>query len=213
VERPGQPWTFPDLIARFDTSKFADGALTLRVQGFSVGADGTSLAPAATLIIDPSYGHLRLRIDNSPPVGRFNVNAFSLIPSPLPPPPFQPPAVHVCDIVNFDHEKLHLEFEASDANGHLKAYALAASFGHGQTVDPVPTTPDPGADTYASHIDPSRLWHGGTVKVEYDGTAYPASKMQSCAYQFRLDVTKRTTNGYSNIYSQADTVHLTLKRP
>jgi len=37
--------------------------------------------------------------------------------------------------------------------------------------------------------------------------------MPTCAYQFRLDVTKRTTNGYGLIYiGVEDTMHITLKR-
>jgi hypothetical protein len=37
--------------------------------------------------------------------------------------------------------------------------------------------------------------------------------MPTCAYQLRLDVTKRTTNGYGNIYvGVEDTKHITIQR-
>jgi len=43
VEQPAVPWIFPDLIARWDTSKVPNGLYTLRIQGFKVDSTGTML--------------------------------------------------------------------------------------------------------------------------------------------------------------------------
>lgn len=198
VEKPGQPWIFPDLIAKWDTTKRTDGLYTLRIQGFRWGPGGAALAPSVSLLIDPSYGVLKLRTDNTAPVSRINGMSFNGA------------SVKVCDIVNFSSGILSIEFEASDAAGHLREYTLNAMYGHNQVVTPIPAG---GADNYGNHIGPTRHWNGGTFTVNYDTAAYTATKMPTCAYQFRLDVTKRTTNGYGLIYvGVEDTVHVTLKR-
>ncbi len=210
IEKPGQPWIFPDLIARWDTSKVANNLYTLRIQGFKVGPDGTTLVPSTALIIDPSFGNLKLRTDNSAPVVKIN----SIEHSPSPGAAFV--LVKVCEIVSFSNGKLRFNLEASDAQGHLKGYSLAALFGHNLSVAPPPappTSPDKAADNYANHVNATRHWNGGTFTVDYDGSVYPPNKMQRCAYQFRLNVTKRTTNGYGNIFAGLeDTVHITINR-
>lgn len=202
IEKPGHPWIFPDLIARWDTTKVANNLYPLRIQGFKVGPDGTTLVPSSSLIIDPSFGNLKLRIDNTPPVVKIKTIEHA--------PPGQSFApVAVCQIISFTTGKLRFQVEASDAQGHLRAYSLAALFGHNLSVTPQPAG---AADSYAGHIDPSRHWHGGTFTIEYDGGAYPPNKMQTCAYQFRFGGAKRTTNGYGNIFAGEDTVHITLMR-
>ena len=83
-------------------------------------------------------------------------------------------------------------------------------YGHNQAVSPVPPG---GSDNYSNHIGATRLWNGGIVTVNYDAATYTPARMPSCAYEFRLDVTKRTTNGYGLIYvGLEDTMHITLKR-
>ncbi len=207
VERPGTPWIFPDLIARWDSTKVTNGLYTLRVLGFKVNATGTALEPSVALIIDPSFGKLRLRVDNSPPVSR--ITALKHVPAGGGP----PVPIAVCQILSFTSGRLRIEFEASDAPGHLKAYSLNAMFGANQVVQPPPTTPNRAADSYAAHVDATRHWNGGVLAAEYDSAVYTAAKMPTCAYQFRLSVTKRTTNGYGNIYvGVEDTAHITLQR-
>jgi hypothetical protein len=184
VENPGQPWIFPDLIAKWDTTKVTDGLYTLKIQGFKWNASGTALEPSSALLIDPSYGTLKLRVDNSPPVSKINGIKHD------------GHAVAVCEIVDFTSGALSIEFEASDSKGHLREYVLNAMYGHNNIVSPIPVG---GSDNYSNHIGPSRHWNGGAFTVTYDTTTYPAAKMPTCAYQFRLDVTKRTTNGYGLI--------------
>ena len=213
IERPGQPWIFPDLIARWDTSKVANGLYTLRVLGFKPDTTGTALVPATVLIVDPSYGELNLRVDNSPPEVelkkiRYATNAGD---------PWT--EAQVCEIIDLADGKIEIEFEARDVAGHLRSYALNAMFGHNQAVGPRPVTPDKAADDYSHHIGPSRHWQGGgSLKTVYDASGpsphdYTSTRMPSCAYQFRLGVSKRTTNGYGLIYHGVeDTKHLTIRR-
>ncbi len=125
VEKPAQPWIFPDLIAKWDTTKVLDGLYTLRIQGYRWNATGTALIPSIALLIDPNYGVLRLRTDNSPPVSKINGmknNGAN---------------VQVCDIVNFTSGNFSIEFEASDSKGHLREFALNAMYGHNKVVTPI----------------------------------------------------------------------------
>lgn len=199
IEKPGQPWIFPDLLSRWDTTKVVDGLYTLRIQGFKWS--GAALVPAALpmdLLIDPSYGTLKLRTDNSAPVSTIKSIKHNGV------------TKNVCDIVDFTAGTLSIECEASDAKGHLREYVLNAMYGHNNIVSPLPAG---AADNYSTHVGPTRHWNGGTFVINYDAGTYTAAKMPTCAYQFRLDVTKRTTNGYGLIYRDVeDTVHITLKR-
>lgn len=206
VEKPGKPWVHIDRLARWDTTKTPDGLYRLRLVGFRLDTDGTTLVPAMLLVPDPSFGELRLRLDNQPPVAKILSIQHT-------PPSGSPLPVQVCEVVNFATGKLAFEIQASDANGHLRAYSLAALFGHNLSVTPPPTVPVKAVDNYAAHIDATRHWNGGVFTVEYDGTVYPKTKMPTCAYQFRLQVSKRTTNGYGAISALEDTVHITLTRP
>lgn len=205
IEKPGQPWIFPDLLAKWDTTKVTDGLYTLRIQGFRM--NGTLLEPSAALFIDPGYGTLKLRTDNSPPVSKITSIKLNGV------------LKHVCEIVDYTSGALSIEFEARDSKGHLREYSLNAMYGHNNVVSPIPVH---GADNYSNHIDASRHWDGGTFSADYtydpakpptDPNNYSSSKMPTCAYQFRLDVTKRTTNGYGLIYyGIEDTAHITVKR-
>lgn len=209
IEKPGQPWIFPDLIARWDTSKLANKLYPLRILGFKVGLDGKTLEESSALIIDPKFGTLSLLIDNSPPVVEIKKIEYEDLSKPDP----AVEEVKVCSILDFSKAKLRLSFEARDAQGHLRGYSLAAMFGHNMNVSPPPSAPDKAVDSYAAHVDPSRHWNGGTFTVEYDSsTTYTPTKMPKCAYQFRLNAMKRTTNGYGNIFGLEDTVHITLDR-
>ncbi|HEX2643255.1 MAG TPA: hypothetical protein VHU81_09695 [Thermoanaerobaculia bacterium] len=195
----GLIWIFPDLLAQWDTTRVANGTYKLTVLGFN-----GKLQPAASLTFNPD-SELTLRVDNSAPV----IKILGIEHSPSPGDPFA--RVEVCEIVPFIKGKLRLKIEASDAEGHLRSYSLAAMFGHNLSVTP----PPPGAsDSYANHVNnTTHHWNGGVFLVDYDGATYPVTKMPTCAYQFRLNAAKRTTNGYNIIFGGEDTVHITLQRP
>ncbi|HEX2688523.1 MAG TPA: hypothetical protein VHN14_17960 [Kofleriaceae bacterium] len=203
VEQPAVPWVFPDLIARWDSTKVAAGRYTLRIQGFKVDSTATLLVPSSSLIIDPAYGLLRLQVDNTPP----EVSIGKMMHYP-PSGPAQ--EVQVCDIVHLTTGRLEVSFTARDTLGHLRAYSLYSMFGHNQTAPMAPGA----MDAYAAHVGPTQHWTGSVFTAVYDGAGtFKAAFMPTCAYQFRLQVSKRTTNGYGLIYNSVeDTKHITLQR-
>ena len=173
-----------------------------------MGPDGTKLVPSTALIIDPKFGTLKLRTDNSAPVVKIKKIEHAKDSS-VPNPSFE--KVDVCDIVKFSNGLLRFQFEASDAEGHLMSYSLAALFGHNLSVAP---PPDKAVDSYANplNVGADLKWQGNTFEAVYGGGAYPPNKMPRCAYQFRLNASKRTTNGYGPIFAGEDTVHITIER-
>jgi hypothetical protein len=218
VEHPGVPWIFPDLIARWDTSKVPNGFYTLRLLGFRVDSTGTTLIPSGSLTSDPAFGRLKLRVDNTPPTAK--IKTFTH----FPPGGGAGVPVSVCDILELSTGRLRVEFDASDPEGHLMGYTLNGMFGANEVLPPPitpgvvpPPPPDKASDNYAAHVDATRHWTGGTsLRVDYNAgggnPVYTPAIMRTCAYQFRLNVSKRTTNGYVNIFSAEDTAHITIKR-
>jgi hypothetical protein len=202
VERPGQPWIFPDLLARWDTTKVPNGTYTLRILGFAPDPGGDQLVPI-TLQFDPKYSKLKLRIDNDPPV--VHIDRFT-----FPDGTVKTVDEAACAMVTFGTTgDLKVDFTAFDPNGHLASYVLDANYGHGSTVSP----PPPGAhDNFAAHLA-AGSWNGGSATADYDAATYTKVRMRQCAYEFALGAWKRTTNGYSTIYSGGDSLHLTILRP
>jgi hypothetical protein len=202
IPTPGLPWVYPDRLIQWDTTKIQDGLYTLEIEGYNESGGNVIQITASTLVIEPTYGILKLQIDNTPPTTckikeiKHNANV-----------------VEVCDIVKFTSGKISVEFEASDAKGHLRSYALNAIYGHNQYVSPPPSLPNKATDDYSAHIGATKKWNGGTYTIEYPASTYNSSKMPKCAYQFRLSVNKRTINGYGLIYNyMEDTKHITIDR-
>jgi hypothetical protein len=210
-----KPWVFPDLLIRWDTTKVTDGLYTLRVLGFSVSAGAASPVP---LNPEPTYGTLKVIIDNTPPeheitrITHMDASGGGA------------EEVGPCKIIEFKGI-LSVEFKVHDPKGHLGKYSLIPHYGHNNIVVPSPTLPNKAEDEYANHIatlaDPQK-WYGSTsLRTEYkrsppepDSTGYSSAEMPECAYQFRLVVDKRTTNGYGRVYyAYEDNIHITLGRP
>lgn len=197
--RPGKAWSYYDRAARFDTRVVPDGLCRVRFRGYR----DTGGTPVPTtnpeLIVDPNYGEIVLRIDNSPPT--VGIVSVKLNGNPQP----------VCGIINFGGaDNITVEFSVFDPQGHLRDLTLEAMYGHNEKVTPRPSGAYEEYD--ASH--PSPLWHGNmTYSVIYNGSTYDPSQMPTCAYQFRLHAGKRTTNGYGRIYRWVeDTWHVTIQR-
>jgi hypothetical protein len=216
------PWTFPDLLIRLDTTKLKAGLHTLRVKGF----DGNGKEISA-IKMDPSYGLLKLELDNTLPGN----------------PGFEPCRIlsikhksasgietdlnkNECQSLPFSDGIMAVEFEAFDIRGHLREYSLHAYWGHNHLVVPQPKTPNLAVDNYKDHAA-SLKWAGSyplvgkAFRIEYKATSptvsddigYNEFEMPSCAYQFRLRVDKRTTNGYGLIYwGYEDNWNVQIKR-
>jgi hypothetical protein len=90
-------------------------------------------------------------------------------------------------------------------------------YGNNCYVSPLPAS---ATDSYApAHVSPAQDWQGSEYSVNYvaahygiaNGTCIPGN-MPSCAYQFRLITSKRTTNGYGLIYPyKEDSRHITIR--
>ncbi len=189
------PWAFPDLLATLDTTKIPTGLHTLRVIGYFLSGGvanviGGSIANWAATYVDPFYGTLKLQIDNTPPT--FQITGAKRNGVPVAP----------CDTVNIGAaDVLEIDFEAFDTNGHLRNYSVDGIWGHNSLISPPPTSPNPAYDDYSGHINGTHLWTGSlSLATQYSGSAYNTLEMGSCAYDFRLRVDKRTTNGYGLVY-------------
>lgn len=215
------PWQFPDLLAAWDTTKLQDGLYTLQIECYKETAPGSglvNLTPAWGLVIDPAYGTFKLQIDNSQPVCKIIEIRKGLHTEPwsnLTP-------VGACAKIDLTSgRKIAIKFKAYDAKGHLRCYNLGALYGHNQIVVPPPISPDKAKDDYSAHTG-AVAWSGSNAfTIEYkapasdvpESVSYDSIEMPSCAYQFRLNLDKRTTNGYGRVYySYEDTVHVTIER-
>lgn len=198
-DNPGiKPWAFPDLIAELDTTKLTTGPQTLRVIGYQGGAIpsiiGVTVATWETTYVDPAYGTIKVQIDNTPPtpvaITGATVNGSTIT------------ACQTANLGSSASDYLEIDFEVYDVLGHLRDYALNAIWGNNQYVMPPPTGPNPAYDNYSAHINGSNQWQGSSsLKIRYYGSVYNSLEMGPCAYDFRLVVNKRTTNGYGLIYT------------
>jgi hypothetical protein len=197
-ERPSTPWSFVDRIARFDSTMAPNGLVHITIEGYK--DTGSSIVPATSLdyTIDTNYGDIVLNIDNTPP----EVDIYTMTQGSS--------TINACDIVDLSMGDLKVHFSVTDVRGHLLQYRLRAMFGDNEYVYPEPS----GAEKSYADILVGPDWNGSSSYVAtYSAGAYTPSQMPSCAYQFRLYATKRTTNGYGLIYRYVeDTKHITIER-
>ncbi len=211
-----QPWTYIDRVARLDTRLMPAGLCKVKIRGYKWSGDPETsslveatvsddpLDAAADIIVVPaSHGRLVLQIDNTPPV--VQILNLRLGTTPMPP----------CGILDFSDStaEINVDFRVRDERGHLRMYNLAAMYGHNQVVTPEPTQANL-TDNYGNHGPGPVGWHGElSYTTTYQASEYPDDQMPTCAYQFRLSASKRTTNGYGLIYRDVeDTWHVTIQR-
>jgi hypothetical protein len=202
-KRPGEIWSYLDRVARFDSQLTANGLCKIKINGYVKSGSSLISATSANLLLDTNYGTIVLQIDNTPPiVGIVSMKLNNITQAP-------------CNILNFGSaatDQISVFFKVWDPRGHLREYKLEALYGHNQKVTPIPLTPDKGDDNYDLHSSPS--WQGDmNYHVDYTGSVYDSLAMPTCAYQFRLHASKRTTDGYDLIYEWVeDTWHVTIQR-
>jgi hypothetical protein len=222
--RPNTPWSWLDRVAIFNTTVTADGLNRIRIKGYKWAGSSLVEATISDMYIVPNYGEIVLQIDNSLPsieIVDLKLNGASK---------------QVCQILDFGTgagDKISVNFRVWDNRGHLRNYVVNAMYGHDCYINPRPTLPNKAYDTYSSNASGSPSWKGSmSYTTEYRGSTYstggsspildchsmpfdsmPLSVMPTCAYQFRLGVRKRTTNGYGLIYYGEDTWHITIQRP
>jgi hypothetical protein len=213
--RPGTPWSYYDRVIRFNTKLAADGLCRVKVIGYKWSGGSLVKAKTPGIVIDLNYGEIVLQIDNTPP----EVTIFDLRLNGI--------SKQVCDILTFEStnttdDTIRVYFRVWDQRGHLREYGLAAMYGHNCYVGPTPTSPGKAVDNYKNNSGSSPSWQGDmSYSTEYKESAYGTSPttpctsgvMPTCAYQFRLHASKRTTNGYGLIYDWVeDTWHVTIQR-
>jgi hypothetical protein len=203
------PWAFPDLIAQLDSTKLPIGQVTLRAVGYDGAVvpaiiGGTAAIWNATYV-DPAYGSLKLQIDNTPPDMVAIAHQAITDAGPV-------SACGTAKLGNLNTNFLEIDFSAHDSNGHLRLYQVDAIWGNNNYVMPPPVGPpppppgppvawNPAYDTYAAHINGTNQWTGSaSLATRYYGSQYNSTVMGPCAYDFRLRVDKRTTNGYGLVY-------------
>jgi hypothetical protein len=180
-------WSLRDILVRWPTGGLTDGLWELKVKLFDASL---SELPEPT----PAEGNrLALMLDNTPP--RVLIDEVT----------HGTETVGRCDIVDLGPppDGLRFRITAVDYSGHLSYYRLVAHYGDNdsQLI---------GADTYAGHMTPSKLWHG---VASHTIPAPPAQwrAPEPCAYQFRLTAYNRTTNGYtSRIHGAEYNKHTTI---
>jgi len=203
--RPGVYWSYLDRIARFDSTLAANGLCKIRIKGYKTSGSNViqcveKITNPASYDIDPdvNYGSIYLQVDNTPP--SVLINFLKLNGVNVPP----------CQIIDFgDPDTLSIDFRVWDERGHLRDFKIDVMYGHNQYVS---TYPAGAQDDYGPHGSPT--WQGSTTYItSYTGTAFNSTIMPTCAYQFRLHASKRTTNGYGLIYDWVeDTWHITIQR-
>lgn len=222
--RPNTPWAWLDRVAIFNTTITTDGLNRIKIIGYKWSGDSLIKVTSSDMLIDPNFGEIVLQIDNTVPLIEIldvKLNGVSK---------------SVCQILDFGTgagDKISINFRVWDNRGHLRDYVLNAMYGHDCYVNPRPTLPNKAYDDYNSNASGSPSWQGSMSYIsEYKGSTYltgggspildchlmtyagmPLSVMPTCAYQFRLGVYKRTTNGYGLIYYGEDTWHVTIQRP
>jgi len=191
------------------------GAVRLGVAAFDSGFNLLTL-PANT------DDHLTLEIDTTP-LTATHINSFQAFDSSGNPVSSTGSSVD-CPAFNVGiNGYVVLNVSVRDDNGHLCFYELVPNFGHGSTgttapdvrgyKTPTPFAPAPLPGPYTepaiAHVvgDPStgKSFVGGTENITFHPTV-------NCCYDFRLNVSKRVTTGYSFVGSYtADFWTATLK--
>lgn len=210
------PWTYPDLLATMDSTKISAGLWTVRVIGYGKKVGGLVEKP---LNPDPAFGTLKLELDNTAPTLVIKTVKHTS--------PTNVVTEGPCAFLPFQDGKVSVVFQAYDVRGHLRRYSVSALYGHNKVVMPPPGTPNKAGDDYSTHAATDEMWHGSYAggmptdfTIDYkasppepDATGYNNVEMPPCAYQFRLTVDKRTTNGYGLVYwGYEDNYHVTIQR-
>lgn len=180
-------YSIDDLLIQWNTVGEI-GIHELRAEFFSTGGTEVPSSP------DPSMPQtLRLMIDNNLPL----VEIVQVMHNGVP--------VSACamETMTSATDGVRIMITANDLEGHLNDVTLRALWGHGASEIVY-------SDAYPAHRTPSHLWNGFTSLSVPAGEWVPPV---TCAYQFRLEVHPRVTNGYSYVGGVEDTYHVTLIKP
>ncbi|KPK78130.1 MAG: hypothetical protein AMJ79_00740 [Phycisphaerae bacterium SM23_30] len=191
----------------WNTRNYANGLYTLTVKAYREDPPG-NLTDVTASLGDIAAGELILRIDNTPVTSIIHNVKYD------PDNPYYIPAddgeIKECSIINLTDENENLRFTltASHANGFLRQFTLDNIWGKNQNG---------GVIAQELYSNPPPLWNGVT-NTEYQSQFAPdppgnLQPWRRCAYQFRLRVWPRITNGFGYLGHSEFNDHYFLDLP
>ena len=176
---PAIDYSIDDLLVQLDSSKLATGINRFQVEFFTA-AGAVVAAPAQTLA---------LYIDNNVPQVKINSISHAGV------------TIPTCAIVKMSSatDGVTVSYDATDPEGNLHSYSLAASWGDGASAGIESATYDPGV------MGP--IWTGVTHK---DSALFVPTV--TCAHAFSVTAWARTTNGYGRIGSNTASRFITIQK-
>ena len=176
-------WTSPDLKLLLNTLSLQNTQYDFICQGFT-NDSVTALANLPT----NNLSRFTLWIDNNLPV----VNLVSVLDA-------YSNTIPECGIISLatSQQDLQFQFTAYHPSGFLSSYSLASYYGRNRFGGYI------AQDQFANHAGP--LWSGvgpgtqisNSLPAQLSGVL---TNWQSCAYQFQLTATARTTDGVNLLY-------------
>jgi len=174
-------WAHPDLKMIWSSSRWADGKYTLAYKAYDVALNEVTLP-------DNTQDEITIIVNNTQVEAEIhNVKYDSGVVI---------PECGIIDLAN-DTENLIFTVTARHAGGYLRKYSLSALYGKNRDGGDVVTDQYVGA-----HDSTGPLWDG-VANTPFDSSAAPPGQLdpwRNCAYQFRLQVWGRATNGYNHIH-------------
>lgn len=185
-------WSHPDLKMIWDTRGMPNGRYDIMVKSYSYILG----FPFEVTLPENDLSRITIHVDNEGVVASIDSVRNSLG-NPI-------PECGMIPVAN-NQEEIQFEISAGHANGFLRNYVLDVVYGrnhHGGVV---------ASDTYAGSNDSFRpYWAGFNSSVVSSVPAHALATLNpwtTCAYQFRLRVWARTTDGFSHIYKKTFSDH------
>jgi len=169
-------WSQADLRMRWNTTTWENGKYIIRYKAYNYIPSKLSLGAN-------DLDHVTLIVDNSPVDANIHSVKYDT-----------GETIQECGIINLKHDVENLIFTitASHPNGYLKNYWLQALYGKNKSKGYIVK------DHYTGFNEGGPpFWHGVTETPFDSNDAQPVQlkPWETCAYQFRLRVWARTTDG------------------
>jgi len=174
-------WAHPDLKMIWTSSRWADGKYTLKYKAYNGALNEVSLP-------DNTQDDITIIVNNTQveaEIHNVKYDSGAVIPE--------------CGIIDLadDAENLIFTVTARHPSGYLRKYSLSALYGKNRDGGDVIT------DRYVGvHEGAGPLWYG-VADTPFNSADAPTGQLDpwhNCAYQFRLQVWGRATNGYNHIH-------------
>lgn len=192
VRSPAELWFNHFLGAFVDTSGVTNALHTIEVRLYASASVASEIGHGT----DPGR-RIQVMVDNGWPSAAINTIWHD------------GSAIGACAVVTSGSSDFGFDITATDANQHLRSWALTAMWGDNASAVVA-------SDTYANHLGTAPHWAGTTGVVPggpgwdaNDGT-YPSTH---CAHTFYLDVWDRTINGWGYLHESTYHKSITIMLP